>query len=62
MNETEKPPCPLCGTVKAVSDWMARPFNPQGSAFQWVLFLGLIIVGVGLWQFILLELNEDTAA
>jgi len=41
---------------------MARPFNPQGSAFQWVLFLGLIIVGVGLWQFILLELNEDTAA
>lgn len=59
MNDTEKKPCPLCGAVKAVSDWMARPFSPGGSALQWVLFVGLLIIAVWMWNVILLQLNEE---
>jgi hypothetical protein len=34
--------------------WWAKPFDSQGSAFTWVLFVGLLIIAAFLWQTILL--------
>ena len=57
--DEEKKPCPLCGIVDSVSDFMRRPFNPGGTALQWTLFVGLLLTIVWCWNVILLQLNEE---
>lgn len=39
--------------------WWSHPFNSQGSAFSWTLFVGLIIIVTFLWQLILIELLKE---
>ncbi len=41
------------------SSWWAHPFQSGGSAFNWVLFVGLIIIATFLWQLVLLELTKE---
>lgn len=38
----------------AVSSWWTQPFNSQGSALNWVLFLGLIVIAAFLWNTVLI--------
>ena len=38
------------GVLGVVFDWFAHPFNTKGSALNWVLFLGLLIVAAWFWQ------------
>lgn len=40
-------------------DWFKQPFNSQGSAFRWVLFVGLLVIAAFLWQLVLLELTRS---
>lgn len=47
------------GLFGAVLDWMAHPFNTTGSAFNWVLFVGLMIVAIWFWQVILLDITRE---
>ncbi len=42
-----------------MSKWLSQPFNSQGSALNWVLFVGLLIVGVWMWNHILTSLTDD---
>jgi len=53
MNE-KKP-----GLIGTISSWWTRPFNSGGSALNWVLFVGLIIIAVFLWQLILIEIMKE---
>jgi hypothetical protein len=41
------------GILGAVFGWLAHPFNTSGSAFNWVLFVGLLIVITWFWLRIL---------
>lgn len=42
-----------------VGKWLAQPFNTTGSALNWVLFVGLLIVAVWMWNHILISLTND---
>lgn len=57
--DTQSQPCAFCNVTKSISEWMAHPFDTQGSAFHWILFVGLLIVAVWFWQVILLMLLKD---
>ena len=47
------------GVLGSVFGWLAHPFNTQGSALNWVLFLGLLIVAAWFWQHILLSIIDE---
>lgn len=47
------------GLLGNVLDWFAHPFQSEGSAFNWVLFVGLLIVAAWFWQVVLLETTRD---
>lgn len=47
------------GLVNSVVDWFAHPFDAQGSAFNWVLFVGLLVIAAFFWQLILIEFSRE---
>lgn len=50
---------PETGLVNSIIGWYAKPFNSQGSALTWVLWVGLLIVAIGLWNIILIDLGKE---
>jgi hypothetical protein len=30
--------------------WLQKPFSVDGDAMQWVLFVGLILIGIWFWH------------
>ena len=42
-----------------MGDWWRQPFQSGGSAFNWVMFVGLIIIAAFLWQLVLLEFAKE---
>lgn len=46
--------------IQSASQWWSKPFNSSGDAVDWVLFLGLLIIGIGFWQFVLIEIVKET--
>ena len=50
---------PYSGLVNNVMGWFQHPFQTGGSAFNWFLFVGLLIVISWMWNVILLHLSED---
>jgi hypothetical protein len=47
------------GILSAVVQWLSHPFNSQGSALNWVLFVGLLIVIIWFWQHTLLMIQGE---
>lgn len=45
------------GLVGSVINWFAHPFNSQGNALTWVLFVGLLIIAAWWWNHILLQID-----
>jgi len=41
------------GLVPNVVNWFAHPFRTQGSALNWVLFVGLLVVAAWFWTRVL---------
>lgn len=46
------------GVVGAVTGWFAHPFSTNGSALNWILFVGLLICAAGLWSLVLQQIKE----
>lgn len=46
------------GIIGHVIGWFAHPFTTSGSALNWVLFVGLLIVAAWFWNHVLLSINE----
>jgi hypothetical protein len=40
--------------IDKIVNWWKQPFSTQGSALNWVLFVGLLIVAAFLWQTVLI--------
>lgn len=49
---------PQSGLVAGVLNWFAHPFQTQGSALNWVLWVGLLIVAVWFWNHILMSITD----
>ena len=47
------------GLFGAIDEWVKKPFNSQGSAVNWILFVGLLAIAIFFWQVILLKLTEE---
>lgn len=47
------------GLIQPVLSWLGHPFNSQGSAFNWVLFVGLLVIAAFLWQLVLLDIIRE---
>jgi hypothetical protein len=47
------------GFLGSILAWFAHPFQSQGSALNWVLFVGLLIVAAWFWQVVLLETTRE---
>lgn len=50
---------PTTDLVNSVMGWFQHPFTESGSAFNWFLFVGLLIVIGWMWHVILLKLTEE---
>jgi len=44
---------------KGILDWLAHPFNTEGSALNWVLFVGLLFIAAWFWNHVLLSINTE---
>lgn len=47
------------GLIPSVIDWFQHPFQSQGSAFTWVLFVGLLVCAAWWWNHILLKIQQE---
>ncbi len=47
------------GLVSIITSWWNQPFRSGGSAFNWVLFVGLVVIATFLWQLVLLEFSKE---
>jgi predicted benzoate:H+ symporter BenE len=43
----------------SIAAFLAHPFNSDQSAVGWFLFVGLIIVLLGMWHLIIRELRSE---
>lgn len=46
------------GLVGSITQWMSEPFNASGSALNWILFVGLLIIAAWLWNTVLLSIKD----
>ena len=44
------------GIIDSIQRWYKQPFQSGGSALTWILFVGLLIIAVGMWQLILIKI------
>jgi hypothetical protein len=47
------------GFVTSILTWLKSPFTSQGSALNWILFVGLLVIAVWFWNHILMQINQD---
>lgn len=45
--------------LDSLKAWLATPFKTSGSALNWVLFVGLLIVAIWFWQVVLLHIQDE---
>jgi len=48
------------GLVSSLGKWYAHPFNADGSALNWLLFLGLVIIAAFLWNLVIITIVPKT--
>lgn len=46
------------GLTGSVTNWFLHPFNSSGSAFNWLMFIGLLIVAAWFWNHVLLQIDQ----
>ena len=47
------------GLVGSVVNWFSHPFASSGSALNWVLFVGLLIIAAWFWNHVLLQISQE---
>lgn len=49
---------PNQGLIVSVLNWFTHPFQTQGNALNWILFVGLLIVAAWFWNHTLMSITE----
>jgi hypothetical protein len=47
------------GFLGNILNWAKTPFKTQGSALNWILFVGLLVIAAWFWQVILLKIEGE---
>jgi hypothetical protein len=47
------------GLVTDIITWAQHPFSSGGSALNWILFVGLLVIAAWFWNHILLQIKGD---
>lgn len=47
------------GFIAEVTNWAKQPFQSGGSAFNWILFVGLLIIAAWMWNIVLLQIKNE---
>lgn len=47
------------GIITGVLNWIQHPFNKEGSALNWILFVGLLVIAAFLWNTVLLSIQNE---
>lgn len=47
------------GIVGGILGWLKHPYNRDGSAFNWVMFVGLLIIAAFIWNMVLLHIKQE---
>jgi hypothetical protein len=47
------------GFFADLQKWASQPFNSQGSALNWILFVGLLAIAAWMWNHVLFALGAD---
>jgi len=45
--------------LATAGNWFKKPFDSQGSAFTWIMFVGLIIIATWLWSSVLRTMTKE---
>lgn len=40
----------MSSIIQSTKNWLAKPFDPEGSAANWFLFVGLLLAICFLWS------------
>jgi hypothetical protein len=46
------------GVITNLFGWLAQPFKSSGSALNWVLFVGLLVIAAWFWNHILMSITD----
>ena len=46
------------GFVSGILGWAQHPFSASGSALNWVLFVGLLVIAAFLWNLVLMQVTD----
>lgn len=60
MNEDSADNLQQTGLVSSLGKWYAHPFNADGSALNWLLFVGLVIIVAFLWNLVIITVVPKT--
>jgi hypothetical protein len=47
------------GLVGSTIGWFAHPFQSSGTALNWVLFVGLLVIAAWFWNHVLLQIQGE---
>jgi len=47
------------GLIDSLNAWLKHPFDSGQNAWQWVLFVGLLIIAAFFWQMVLIHIVRD---
>lgn len=44
--------------IQPVIDWASHPFKSEGSALNWILFVGLLVIAAWMWNHVLMSITD----
>ena len=47
------------GFLGSVFSWAKAPFQSNGSALNWILFVGLLVIAAWFWNHVLLQIQGE---
>ena len=44
--------------IQDTLNWFAKPFQSNGSALNWILFVGLLVIAAWMWNHVLMSITD----
>ena len=46
------------GLISDTLAWIKQPFSASGSALNWILFVGLLVIAAWMWNHVLMSITD----